>query len=76
MDNVEVVVLQLFVPPCSPAGQLPWGLAVREVLVVCLDHKGFLGPDKVGPLVIYHLNYSEELKVVGVIVLFGGRERG
>jgi hypothetical protein len=76
MDNVEVVVLEFLMPSRSSSGQLPGGLPVREVLVVRLNHKGFLGPDKVGPLVFYHLNYSEELKVVGVIVLFGGRERG
>jgi hypothetical protein len=76
MDNAEVVVLELLVPPCGPSGQLLWGLPVREVLVVCFNYKGFSGPDEVGPPVIYCLDYSKELEVVGVIVLFGGGKSG
>ena len=76
MDDAEVIVLELLVPSCHSPGELLWGLPVCEVLVVHFDHKGFSGPNEVGPPVIYRLNHSEELEVVGVIVLLSGRECG
>jgi hypothetical protein len=76
MDDAEVVVLQLFVPPCGSAGQLLKGLPVHEILVVHLYHEGFLGPDKVRPPVVYRFDHSEEFEVVGIVILFGGGECG
>ena len=37
-------------------------------------YKGFLGPDEVGPLVIYRFDHPKEFKVMRIIVLFGGGE--
>jgi len=42
--------------------------------VVCFYHEGFLGPDEVGPPVVYCLDYSKELEVMSIVVLFGGGE--
>jgi hypothetical protein len=44
--------------------------------VVRLYHEGFFGPDEVGLPMVYRFDYSEEFKVVGVLVLFSGRESG
>ena len=76
MDNAEVVVLQFLVPPCGPASQLPWGLPVCEVLVVHFYYEGLLGPDEVGPPVVYRFDYSEEFEVMSIVVLLSGGERG
>jgi hypothetical protein len=58
------------------SGTMLWSLIVCEVFIVHLYHKGYLGPDEVGSLVVDCFDHSKELKVVGVIVLFGGGERG
>ena len=44
--------------------------------MVCLYHEGFLGPDEVGPPVVYRFDHSEEFEVMGVVVLLGGGECG
>jgi hypothetical protein len=44
--------------------------------VVYLYHEGFSGPDEVGPPVVYCFDHSEELKVMSIVVLFGGGEGG
>jgi len=76
MDDAEVVILELLMPPHGPTSQFLWRLPVCEVLVVHFYHKGFLGPDEVGSPVFYHLDHSEKLEVVSVVVLFGRGERG
>ena len=47
MEDLEIVVLQLFMPSRCPARQLPWGLPVRQVLVVSLDDEWLIGPNEV-----------------------------
>jgi hypothetical protein len=74
VDNAKVVILELLMPSCSPASQFLWQLPVREIFVVHFYHKGFLGPDEVESPVVYCFDYSEELEVVGIVVLFGGGE--
>ena len=44
--------------------------------MVHLYYKGFLGPDEVGPPVVYRFDHSKEFEVVGIVVLFGGGESG
>ena len=44
--------------------------------MVCLYHEGFLGPDEVGPLVVYRFDHPKEFEVISVVVLFSGGECG
>ena len=44
--------------------------------MVRLYYEGSFGSDEVGLPIVYRFDYSEEFKVVGVIVLFSGRESG
>jgi len=47
-------------PPRGSTGQLSWGLSVCEVLVVRFYYERFLGPDEVGPPVVYRFDHPEE----------------
>jgi hypothetical protein len=76
MDDAEVVILELLVPPCGPTSQLSWRLPVCEVLVIRFYHEGFLGSDEVGSPVIYCLDHSKKLEVMSIVVLFSRGECG
>jgi hypothetical protein len=58
MDDAEVVVLKLFVPPYCPSYELPWRLLVCKVLVVCFYHEGFSGPNEIRSPVVNGLHHS------------------